>query len=102
MKVCIVGAGISGLAAARALKAVGHQPVIFEKNDHVGGRVATRKIGEYVFDPGASDIAVGCLAKPYTERQLTKAIGCVDRHLQGQKVKPPKGLELFIAVSEPE
>ena len=52
--------------------------------------------------PGASDIAVGCLAKPYTERQLTKAIECVDRHLQGQKVKPPKGLELFIAVSEPE
>lgn len=56
MKVCIVGAGISGLAAARALKAAGHQPVVFEKNDHVGGRVATRKIGEYVFDPGASDI----------------------------------------------
>jgi CheY-like chemotaxis protein len=52
--------------------------------------------------PGAADIAVGCLAKPYTERQLTKAIECVDRHLQGQKVKPPKGLELFIAVSEPE
>jgi hypothetical protein len=52
--------------------------------------------------PGAAEIAVGCLTKPYTERQLTKAIECVDRHLQGQKVKPPKGLELFIAVSEPE
>jgi len=52
--------------------------------------------------PGASDIAVGCLAKPYTERQLTKAIEAVDKHLQGQKVKPPKGLELFIAVSEQE
>jgi CheY-like chemotaxis protein len=52
--------------------------------------------------PGAAEIAVGCLTKPYTERQLTKAIECVDRHLRGQKVKPPKGLELFIAVSEPE
>jgi two-component system, response regulator PdtaR len=52
--------------------------------------------------PGASDIAVGCLSKPYTERQLTKAIEAVDKHLQGQKVKPPKGLELFIAVSEQE
>jgi CheY-like chemotaxis protein len=50
--------------------------------------------------PGASEIAVGCLTKPYTERQLTKAIECVDRHLQGEKVKAPKGLELFIAVSE--
>jgi two-component SAPR family response regulator len=46
--------------------------------------------------PGASEIAVGCLLKPYNERQLTKAIECVDRHLQGQKVKPPKGLELFV------
>jgi CheY-like chemotaxis protein len=52
--------------------------------------------------PGAAEIAVGCLTKPYSERQLTKAIQCVDRHLQGRKVKPPKGLELFITVSEEE
>jgi two-component SAPR family response regulator len=49
---------------------------------------------------GASEVAVGCLMKPYTERQLMKAIECVDRHLQGEKVKPPKGLELFIAVED--
>jgi len=48
--------------------------------------------------PGASAVAVGCLLKPYTERQLCKAIECVDRHLQGEKVKPPKGVELFIAI----
>jgi two-component system, response regulator PdtaR len=46
--------------------------------------------------PGAAEIAVGCLVKPYTERQLTKAIECVDRHLQRLKVKPFKGLELFV------
>ena len=40
MRVAIVGAGISGLAAARALTASGHAPVIFEKNDRLGGRVA--------------------------------------------------------------
>ena len=50
--------------------------------------------------PGAGEIAVGCLMKPYTERQLTKAIECVDRHLQGHKIKPPKGLELFIVTNE--
>jgi len=50
--------------------------------------------------PGASEIAVGCLLKPYTERQLCKAIESVDRHLQGQKVNPPKGLELFVIVGE--
>jgi CheY-like chemotaxis protein len=51
-------------------------------------------------DPGASEIAVGCVMKPYTERQLCKAIECVDRHLQGEKVKPPRGVELFIPVDE--
>ena len=50
--------------------------------------------------PAAGEIAVGCLMKPYTERQLTKAIECVDRHLQGEKVKAPKGLELFIAIDQ--
>src|SRR3982751_3609561 len=46
--------------------------------------------------PGASDIAVGCVMNPYTERQLCQAISAIDRHLQGEKVKPPKGVELFV------
>jgi len=50
--------------------------------------------------PGAAQIAVGCLHKPYTERQLMKAIECVDQHLQGQDVKRPKGLELFAAAPD--
>ena len=50
--------------------------------------------------PGADAIAVGCLIKPYTERQLIKAIECVDRHLQNEKVKPPNGLELFVPDGE--
>ena len=50
--------------------------------------------------PGAAEIAVGCLHKPYSERQLMKAIECVDRHLQGESVKRPKGLELFVATPD--
>jgi two-component SAPR family response regulator len=46
--------------------------------------------------PNAASVAVGCLMKPYSERQLTKAIECVDRHLQGETVKLPRGLELFV------
>ena len=46
--------------------------------------------------PNAASVAVGCLMKPYNERQLTKAIECIDRHLQGETVKLPRGLELFI------
>ncbi len=50
--------------------------------------------------PLSSTHAVGCIRKPYTERQLKQALDTVDRHLQGEKVKPPKGLELFIVVDE--
>ena len=52
--------------------------------------------------PAAAKIAVGCLSKPYSERQLIKAIECVDGHLQGEKAKPPRGLELFVAPVEPK
>jgi two-component system, response regulator PdtaR len=45
--------------------------------------------------PEAETVAVGCLMKPYTERQLKAAIEIVDRHLQGETVKPPKGFQLF-------
>jgi two-component SAPR family response regulator len=49
---------------------------------------------------GAAEVAVGCVRKPYSERQLCKAIEAIDLHLQGHKVKPPKGVELFIIVDE--
>lgn len=45
--------------------------------------------------PAAASVAVGCLKKPYTERQLKDAIDCVDRHLAGERVKPRKGLDIF-------
>jgi CheY-like chemotaxis protein len=45
--------------------------------------------------PEAGAVAVGCLVKPYSQRQLKLAIESVDRLLAGEKVKPPKGLELF-------
>ena len=46
--------------------------------------------------PAAAEVAVGCLKKPYSERQLKAAIDTVDRHLSGETVKPPNGLVLFV------
>lgn len=56
MRVAVVGAGVSGLAAARHLKASGHDVIVFEKSRGLGGRCATRRIGPYTFDTGATTI----------------------------------------------
>lgn len=36
-RVAIIGGGIGGMEAARVLKLRGHEPVIYEKSDHLGG-----------------------------------------------------------------
>lgn len=57
MRVGIVGAGICGLSAARALVAGGHQAVLYEKSRGVGGRIATRREDGFTWDTGATTIA---------------------------------------------
>lgn len=54
MQTClIVGAGITGLSAARHLKKKGWQVTVLEKAPRAGGRMATRVIDKTVFDYGA-------------------------------------------------
>jgi protoporphyrinogen oxidase len=48
----IVGGGISGIIAALELEAAGYKPTIYEKQDHLGGRVRTDYIDGYPFDHG--------------------------------------------------
>ncbi|MDQ3483060.1 MAG: response regulator [Pseudomonadota bacterium] len=71
----------SGLDLARAAKERGI-PVLFST-------------GYDVPEEGKA-VAVGCLSKPYSERQLKNALEAVDRLLAGEQVKPAKGLELYI------
>ncbi|NIV75394.1 MAG: FAD-dependent oxidoreductase, partial [Gammaproteobacteria bacterium] len=52
-RVAVVGAGMSGLAAARTLKDQGFAVTVLERARKVGGRTAHRKRGEHVFDHGA-------------------------------------------------
>jgi renalase len=56
--VVIVGAGIAGLSAAAELVASGRRVVVLEKSRGVGGRMATRRVGEAVCDHGAQFFTV--------------------------------------------
>lgn len=47
-KVLVIGAGISGLAAAQQLKSFGMEVVVVEARDRVGGRIATFRKGAYI------------------------------------------------------
>jgi monoamine oxidase len=51
--VAIVGAGLAGLACARAVVKTGATCVVVEARDRVGGRTLSRTMGEATFDLGA-------------------------------------------------
>jgi DNA-binding response OmpR family regulator len=43
----------------------------------------------------ASELVIGCLMKPYSDRALKAALAAVDKYLAGEKVRPPKGLTFY-------
>ncbi len=51
-QICIVGAGISGLIAAKTLEQAGYAPVVIEQSDTIGGRVQTDIEDNIYFDRG--------------------------------------------------
>ena len=57
MRVVVVGAGVAGLVAAREL-ARRHEVLVLDKGRSVGGRLATRRIGDAVLDHGAQFFTV--------------------------------------------
>lgn len=70
----------TGLDLARAARNKG-VPVLFSTG--------------YPLPEPAKALALGCLKKPYTDRQLKSALATVDRLLAGEKAKPVAGLELY-------
>lgn len=56
--VVVIGAGLSGLVAARELQAAGLTVTVVDKGRSVGGRLATRRIGSARLDHGAQFFTV--------------------------------------------
>lgn len=74
MKVAIVGAGMAGLAAARALVGAGHEVVVFEKSRGPGGRNASRRKDGFVWDTGA-----GYIEEPMLPHMPTEGLTRIDK-----------------------
>jgi len=51
-KIIIIGAGPGGLSAGMLLAHQGYDTIIYEKQDYIGGRNSSFKLGEYTFDLG--------------------------------------------------
>src|ERR1700742_828339 len=51
--VCVVGAGISGLAACQRLQQAGLSFTVLEAKDRIGGRFKAHTKSDFVYDEGA-------------------------------------------------
>lgn len=60
--ILVIGAGIAGLSAAELCSAAGCDTLVVDKSRGPGGRMATRRIGEGVFDHGAQSFTAAAPA----------------------------------------
>jgi phytoene dehydrogenase-like protein len=70
MKVIVVGGGLAGLTCAKVLTEEGHEAIVLEASDRVGGRVRTDERDGYLLDRG---FQVYFTAYPAARRHLDHA-----------------------------
>lgn len=88
-KVIIIGGGIGGMEAARVLKLRGHEPVIYEKSDVLGG----------TFIPASAESYKGKLRDLLTWYRLQMKEMNIEIHLNTEvkDLSQFEGLEIFVA-----
>ena len=92
LKIHIIGAGVSGLIAARVLENHGFSPVIIEATDRVGGRVKTDLIGGYRLDHG---FQVLLTAYPAAQKYLDYKALELQKFLPGASIFLKNGQKLI-------
>lgn len=97
--VLVVGAGVAGLAAARTLIGRGLGVTVIDKGRGLGGRLATRRLGEGAsFDHGAAlftPVSVGFRRR----LEAWEADGLVERTAAGEPTFRPRGPSTSLAKS---
>jgi oxygen-dependent protoporphyrinogen oxidase len=104
VKVAVVGAGITGLAAAYRLKEAGHEVTLLEGGPRVGGLLGSEQRDGYVIETGADSILT---EKPWA-LALAERLGLRDRIIKtsteargaylvhrGRLVRVPEGFSLL-------
>ncbi len=72
-EIAIVGAGMAGIVCARELQSAGRDVVVIDKSRGLGGRLATRRLGQTHADHGV------CYLKPKGDRFLALIQALVDQ-----------------------
>ena len=94
-RVGVIGAGLSGLMAARTLQLAGLEVVAFDKGRRAGGRANTREHSDYRFDHGAQfftvrDEALGPHLQGWQREGLVQEWGGRLVRIEGETMSPAK------------
>ncbi len=68
MKIVVIGAGMGGMTAAARLSRGGHEVVLYEASNQVGGKCRTEWIGKVAFDTGPSLLTLPAVYKDFFQR----------------------------------
>ena len=93
-RIVVVGAGLAGLSAARALAATGADVTVIEARDRIGGRIWTSRAWDGLpMDMGASWIH-GLDGNPMTALAKEAGAACVETRFDAALALDAKGAEI--------
>lgn len=77
MTIVVVGAGLAGVACARTLQEAGEPVALIDRGRRIGGRMASRRLGDRAVDLGASYLTVsepafGAIVEDWQRRGLAR------------------------------
>lgn len=95
--VLVVGAGVAGLAAARALRAAGRSTIVVEARDRIGGRVLTVRDTGALYEAGAMYIH-WAEHNPLAKLAQDAGLATVSDRLSGARIRSfDRGVETPLA-----